>query len=48
VKNFKLMALSEEISRQPSTDWKIYIERKQAEQGKIQHVQFEEKRRTRE
>ena len=54
MKSFGLIPLAEEISKQPSIDsvvWllvvtlmKIYNEKEQAEQGKLQNVKFEEKR----
>ena len=57
MKSFGLNPLAKEISKQPSIDsvvWllvltlmKMYNEKEQAEQGKIQNVQFEEKRGTR-
>ena len=54
LKSFWLMALAEEISRQPSDDsvlWllvltlmEIYDEKEQDEQGQTQNVEFEVKR----
>ena len=54
VKSFELIALAEEISKQPSIDtvvWslvsiliKIYNDKDQAEQGNIQNTQIEEER----
>ena len=56
INSFRLILLAEEIQKQPSIDsvvWflvvtlmKIY-EKKQAEQGKLQNVHFEEKKSTR-
>ena len=54
MKRFELIPLAEEISKEPSIDivvWvlvltliKVYNEKEQAEQRKLQNVQFEEKR----
>ena len=57
VKSFGLISSAEEIPKQPGIDsvvgllvvslMKIYNEKEQAEQGKLQNVNFEEKKSTR-
>ena len=57
VKSFGLIPSAEEIPKQPGIDsvvgllvvslMKIYNEKEQAEQGKLQNVNFEEKKSTR-
>ena len=55
IKSFRLILLAEEIQKQPTIDSVVWFsvvtlmkicEKKQAEQGKLQNVHFEEKKST--